>query len=74
MAVELVQSVGPEKMFPCAHSVSAPCPPDMPTHSPARSGFAPNGRLQDVAPGILILAEVELRQIVARGALSNDVT
>ena len=40
--VEVVQSVGPAKTFPCAESASVPWPLAIDTQSPVRSAFAPS--------------------------------
>ena len=69
--VEEAQSMGPEKTFPSAESVSVPCPGDIWMQSPVRLGFEPAEACSWFLPG----SPAVPRSIVARlfdGPLESD--
>src|SRR3954464_6500904 len=72
--VDDAQLVGPAKTFPSADSISAPCPGDIATQSPVRSGLDPFAACSWLSPGSPAVPRSIIVRSFEAGLASDDVT
>src|SRR4051812_49569672 len=72
--VDDAQLVGPAKTFPSADSINAPCPGDMATQSPVRSGLDPFEACSWLRPGSPAVPRSIIDRSFEAGLASDDVT